>query len=121
MRRETSAAGKLHPNAAHRQLLGLFCGAAAVLLLYRCPFKLLTGLDCPGCGLSRALLCLLHLDFYGALRCHPLSILIYGELLIAAFFQYIVQKPIGKKTMLLGTGVTAVLMLAVWFIKIFQI
>lgn len=26
----------------------------------RCPFKLVTGLDCPGCGSQRALMALLH-------------------------------------------------------------
>lgn len=118
MRYKKVAVGQ-RPNAAHRQLLALLCSAAAALLLYKCPLKLLTGLDCPGCGLSRALLCLLRLDFQGALHYHPLSVLIYSELLIAAFFQYILQKPIGKKTMLFGTGATAALMLVAWVIKIF--
>lgn len=26
----------------------------------RCPFKMVTGLDCPGCGSQRALMALLH-------------------------------------------------------------
>lgn len=45
--------------------------AAALLCVYavvtgltgwmpRCPFKMVTGLDCPGCGSQRALMALLH-------------------------------------------------------------
>ena len=38
-----------------------------------CPIKRFTGIPCPGCGMSRALLCLARLDIAGALRFHPLS------------------------------------------------
>lgn len=34
----------------------------------KCPFKLLTGLQCPGCGGQRAAHALLQGDFVGALR-----------------------------------------------------
>jgi len=37
-----------------------------------CPIKLLTGLSCPGCGLTRAWLCALQGDLAGALAYHPL-------------------------------------------------
>lgn len=33
-----------------------------------CPFHLLTGLNCPGCGVSRMMLSLLRLDFAAAFR-----------------------------------------------------
>ena len=38
---------------------------------YSCPFKLLLGIDCPGCGLTRAALALLRLDFAAAFRFNP--------------------------------------------------
>lgn len=38
----------------------------------RCPVKMATGLDCPGCGTQRALHALLHGDFVGALRFNAL-------------------------------------------------
>jgi hypothetical protein len=41
-----------------------------------CPFKLLTGFPCPGCGMTRACWCLLKLDFAGAFYFHPLSFLL---------------------------------------------
>ena len=34
----------------------------------KCPFRLLTGLQCPGCGSQRALHALLHGDIAGAWR-----------------------------------------------------
>ncbi len=39
-----------------------------------CPFHALTGLYCPGCGISRMLLALLQLDIEGAWRAHPLAL-----------------------------------------------
>ncbi|WP_239018698.1 DUF2752 domain-containing protein [Sphingobacterium corticibacterium] len=38
----------------------------------RCPFKTLTGLDCPGCGSQRAVHAILHGDFEGAFRYNAL-------------------------------------------------
>ena len=37
-----------------------------------CPIKFLTGISCMGCGMTRAYLSLLRLDFAGAFRYHPL-------------------------------------------------
>lgn len=37
----------------------------------KCPFKLLTGWDCPACGNQRALHALLHGDWAGAWRYNP--------------------------------------------------
>ena len=34
----------------------------------RCPSKIITGFDCPGCGTQRALYALLHGDLAGAVR-----------------------------------------------------
>ncbi len=37
-----------------------------------CPMKRVTGIPCPGCGMTRAVRLLLHGDFAGATRMHPL-------------------------------------------------
>ena len=54
---------------------------AGVLLLlviglggYYCPFKLITGIPCPGCGMTHALFSLLHLDIRQSLMQHALLI-----------------------------------------------
>ena len=46
---------------------------APALADYHCPFKLLTGLPCPLCGLTRACFALLHGDWVSALRLNPLA------------------------------------------------
>ena len=37
-----------------------------------CPIKFLTGISCPGCGMTRSWLSLLGLDFSSAIYYHPL-------------------------------------------------
>jgi uncharacterized protein DUF2752 len=51
----------------------------------KCPFRLLTGLQCPGCGSTRALYHLLHLEPVVAFKFNPLMVLtlpfiVYGFL-----------------------------------------
>ncbi|MBH1958618.1 MAG: DUF2752 domain-containing protein [Flavobacteriia bacterium] len=41
---------------------------------FKCPFKLVTGLSCPGCGSQRAVHALLHLNFKEAFHFNPLLI-----------------------------------------------
>ncbi len=42
---------------------------------YFCPFKLITGLPCPTCGLTRAFAAVSHLDFATALAQNPLMVI----------------------------------------------
>ena len=42
-------------------ILGALAYASALLFGWNCPIKYLTGVPCPGCGLSRALAALLRL------------------------------------------------------------
>ena len=50
-------------------------GVFAVIVVERlpfCPMATVLGIPCPGCGLTRATLALLHGDVRGALALHPL-------------------------------------------------
>ncbi len=51
--------------------LGLYCIIALVLNL-QCPIRALTGVSCPGCGMTRAVMSLVRLDFKDALYYHPM-------------------------------------------------
>ncbi len=50
------------------------CGFYGILWFLggTCPIKWLTGLSCPGCGMTRATLAALRLDFGAAVHYHPL-------------------------------------------------
>ncbi|MBO7427740.1 MAG: DUF2752 domain-containing protein [Paludibacteraceae bacterium] len=45
-----------------------------IQLFPKCPFFLLTGLKCPGCGSQRAIHCLLHLEVAPAFRYNALLV-----------------------------------------------
>jgi hypothetical protein len=40
---------------------------------FTCPFRLLTGLPCPTCGLTRSWIALVHGNLSGSLSVHPLG------------------------------------------------
>lgn len=56
-----------------------------------CPIKKITGLYCPGCGITRMLLSLLKLDFYKAFRYNPL-VFISLPIGIYLYIDYIIRK-----------------------------
>ncbi len=67
-------------------LLMLFAIAAIDFPL--CPTRVLFGVPCPGCGLTRATLALLTLDFEAVLHFHPLAPL------MAPLVGWVLGKPI---------------------------
>ena len=86
--------------------------------IYKCPFKLWTGLDCPGCGLTRALLSVLVLDVGSAFDYHPLFWLIGIEIVYVVFFR---KKRINKRIELCVGIFTVALLAIVWIYKIFML
>ncbi len=52
-----------------------------------CPFKWLTGISCPGCGLSRSVVCARQLDFAGMVENHALMPLIVGLFIFILIFE----------------------------------
>lgn len=66
------------------KMLFLICAAYYLLTYFTgCPVLYVTGISCPGCGMTRAWLAVLHLDFARAFACHPLFPL--APLFAAAF------------------------------------
>jgi len=53
----------------------------------RCPFLLLTGYECPGCGSQRAIHSLLHFDFKAAFRYNALMVPVIPYVLIGIYLQ----------------------------------
>ena len=49
----------------------IYCVFMQLVFGAMCPFKVFFHIDCPGCGLTRSCVRLLHLDFYRSFRNHP--------------------------------------------------
>lgn len=56
-----------------------------------CPIKEITGFYCPGCGITRMLISLLHLDIYGAFRYNPL-VFISLPIGLYLYIDYLIKK-----------------------------
>ena len=71
------------------QLLAIFAAYCAVasLLHIPCLIKLMTGVSCPGCGMTRACLSCLRLDFDSAFMYHPLWCVLIPATGLFVFFK----------------------------------
>lgn len=54
-----------------------------------CPFKLLTGIPCPGCGGQRALFAIMHGNIIEAVCINPLSVLLILFAFIAPVWLFV--------------------------------
>ena len=53
-----------------------------------CPFHRYLGIECPGCGATRMVIALLHLDFYQAFRYNPLIFILMPGIFIMISFLF---------------------------------
>jgi hypothetical protein len=54
--------------------VGMIAGGLALIPYPTCLVKLALGVPCPGCGMTRATLRLLHGDVHGSVQFHPLAL-----------------------------------------------
>ncbi|MDR1726670.1 MAG: DUF2752 domain-containing protein [Acidobacteriota bacterium] len=66
-----------------------------------CPLHTLTGLYCPGCGTTRALVCLAHGDFAGALSNNALAAVL-GPVSAVVFLRFSALRAAGRNVPLWG-------------------
>lgn len=59
-----------------------------IFKLESCPVKLLIGLPCPGCGMTRSILCLLKLDIKGSFRYNALWLILLFIVVVAILKRY---------------------------------
>ena len=55
----------------------------------KCPFLMVTGLECPGCGSQRSFHQLLHLNIANAFRQNPIVVLYIPYMLLGLYIEYI--------------------------------
>ncbi|WP_090781312.1 DUF2752 domain-containing protein [Pedobacter sp. ok626] len=72
----------------------------------RCPFKALTGIDCPGCGFQRSFVALLRGDLHESFHLYPATIPLLLTFIVVIPVNYFSKKDhtILIKTMYLITG-----------------
>ena len=90
-------------------LVGGYCLLRFALGL-PCPIKHLSGISCPGCGMTRALWSLVTLDFTAALRYHPAAFVLPVFVILLILFKV---KGMKKATATL-LAVFVVLMLGIY-------
>lgn len=79
-----------------RGLLLLLIGGIYSIFLQKtgigfvCPINFLTGLQCPGCGVSHMCIALMQLDFAAAFQANP-AILLLSPILAAVLLQYLMH------------------------------
>ena len=54
----------------------------------KCPFLIVTGFECPGCGSQRAFHQLLHLNIASAFRQNPIVVLYLPYILLGLYIEY---------------------------------
>lgn len=103
-----------------KEHIKLICAFFVIVLIYilftGCPIRLLTGVSCAGCGMSRAYFCLLRLNFRGAFHYHPLFIcpVIFVTVYILTKFGF------PKKWAKIINCVMAVLFIGVYIYRMFN-
>lgn len=102
--------------------MGIICALAVVLcylvmfaLGISCPIKHLTGVSCAGCGMTRACLAALRLDFSAAFAYHPLWVVLLPS---AALLAYLAVKR-RKRAFFASVAVIAVLFCGVYLYRLF--
>lgn len=99
-------------------------GAACVSVLYyvdpsessfypRCPLFLFTGLKCPGCGITRALHCVLHGDIIDAFRHNPFLVIALPLAMIMWIFPSCRNSVVLNRTLLVA-GICWWLLRNIW-------
>lgn len=84
------------------------------LLNIGCPIKAFTGISCPGCGMTRAVVSALQLNFQAAFYFHPLFFLTP-----VMFLLFLFQDFISKKYRYLAWGTIFFLFFVVYLYRLF--
>ncbi len=90
----------------------------AANLFPRCPFYVVTGLKCPGCGAQRAVHALLHGDLRGAWNQNAMLLLVVPVIVLMLWSEYRAGRHPRLNAFLTSTGfvMALVALLAGWMI-----
>lgn len=90
-----------------------------IFVVYKCPFKFFLGIPCPGCGMSRAFLCLLRFDIRGAFHYHPLFpiVIIVGIYLVC---KWLGIYSMSEKAQTVWLVILAIIFFATYFFRMYM-
>lgn len=115
-------------RAARLAAVAIVLGGAVLFELPLCPFAIVTHYPCPGCGLTRATLALLHGDVADAYHLHPLVFVMAplvgaGILFNAASYlrdgRWSASEALSGRLATAGAIALGVLMLTLWIARFF--
>jgi len=88
----------------------------------KCPFKKMTGLDCPGCGSQRAFHALLHFNFREAFAQNALFVLAIPYLFLLLILNISGMKKKFPKTrkLLIGTKALSLILIIILLFFVFR-
>jgi hypothetical protein len=82
-----------------------------------CILRVVLGVPCPACGLTRAALAIAHLDFTTAFRWHPLSLVLVGAAAVVVGAAFAAGESAWRRLVVLTTGAAGVALVAVWVLR----
>lgn len=91
--------------------------------LLPCPFKYLTGIDCPGCGFQRSVVALLRGDLHQSFKLYPPAIpllLFFAYGIADSFFKWDTSKETVKKTLFMIIGSMVLVSYGVKLLGLYQ-
>ena len=89
-----------------------------------CIFKGVTGMPCPGCGMTRACLAILQGEFSTAWRYHPFSFLLIGLAILIVFQPEYAQEKWGAISLIkqgIIVSILILLCLGLWLVDLTRI
>jgi hypothetical protein len=82
-----------------------------------CLLRLALGIPCPACGLTRATLAAMRLDFGAALRWHPLSLALLAAIAVVSGAAFVASDGTWRRMVVVTTGAAGVLLIVVWVMR----
>lgn len=98
-------------------MFAAFAGLAARVPYPTCPTRIVLGIPCPGCGLTRAGLAVAHLDFASAQHLSPLSVPLVVVTALMVLTAFVARDGIWKRAVSIVSVSFGVALLVVWALR----
>ena len=99
--------------------IAVIAGLLGLLPFTTCLVKIVFGMPCPGCGMTRASLRLLHGDVVGSLRFHPVALPAAAGLVVAVVLAVALpaEHPAWERFVRLSMGLLAGSLAVAWAMR----